>query len=293
MTDSGSSQTAEVPAGIHALPDFSIPSPARMYDYWLGGKDNFPADREAARQVMAAYPEVRRLARANRRFLTRAVWFMAAHGIRQYIDLGTGIPTSPNVHEIARQAVADARVVYVDNDPVVTSHSHALRATNDGVIAIHGDIRRPQDILTHPGLAELIDFTKPVGILFISVLHFISADEDLGSIVAAFRWRMAAGSYLAISHATTDGADPSVLAEIAQVYKEATSPAVPRPAGQIRDLFAGLDLVEPGLVDVSQWRPDIRARPTKLRILGGVGHRPAAQRARYDPRTRPGTRPHS
>ena len=274
MTDSGGGRRAVVPAGIHALPDFSIPSPARMYDYWLGGKDNFPADREAARQVIAAYPDVRRLARANRRFLTRAVWFMAAHRIRQYIDLGTGIPTSPNVHEIARQAIPDARIVYVDNDPVVTSHSHALRATNDGVIAIHGDIRRPQDILTRPELTALIDFTKPVGILFISVLHFISPDEDLGGIVAAFRWRMAPGSYLAISHATTDGADPGVLAEIAQVYKEATAPAVPRPAVQIRELFTGLDLVEPGLVDVSQWRPDIRARPTKLRILGGVGRRP-------------------
>jgi hypothetical protein len=280
MTDSDSSPAAALAGGNRPVPDFSIPSPARMYDYWLGGKDNFPADREAARQVMDAYPDVRRLARANRRFLTRAVWFMAAQGIRQYIDLGTGIPTSPNVHEVARQAIPDARVIYVDNDPVVTLHSQALRATGDGVIAIHGDIRRPQDIIAHPELAELIDFTEPVGILFISVLHFISPEEDLGGIVAAFRWRMAAGSYLAISHATTDRADPEVLAEIAQVYKGATAPAVPRPAAQIRELFTGLDLVEPGVVDVSQWRPDIRARPAKIRILGGVGRRPGtAERA--------------
>jgi hypothetical protein len=263
-----------VPGGARVVPDFSVPSPARMYDYWLGGKDNFPADREAAQQVIAACPEVRRLARANRRFLTRAVWFMAAHGIRQYIDLGTGMPTSPNVHEVARQAIPDARVVYVDNDPVVTVHSQALRVTNDGVIAIGGDIRCPQDILSHPELADLIDFAEPVGILFISVLHFISPDQDLAGIVAAFRWRMAAGSYLAISHAATDGADPGVLAEIAQVYQEATSPAVPRPACQIQELFTGLDLVEPGLVDVSQWRPDIRARATRLRVLGGVGRKP-------------------
>jgi S-adenosyl methyltransferase len=274
MTERGSGRAAAVPGDAHAIADLSVPSPARMYDYWLGGKDNFPADREAARRVCTAYPDVRRLARANRRFLTRAVWFMAAHGIRQYIDLGTGIPTSPNVHEVARQAVAGARVVYVDNDPVVTVHSQALRAGDDGVIAISGDIRRPQDILAHPEVAGLIDFTQPVGILFISVLHFISSGEDLDGIVAAFRRRMAAGSYLAISHATTDGADPAVLAEIAQVYEKATSPAVPRPSAQIQELFTGLDLVEPGLVDVSRWRPDIRARATKLRILAGVARKP-------------------
>jgi hypothetical protein len=273
MTDS-SDPGAVVTGGAHAVPDFTVPSPARMYDYFLGGKDNFPADRDAARQVIAAYPDVRRLAWANRRFLTRTVWFMAAQGIRQYIDLGTGIPTSPNVHEVARQAIPGARVVYVDNDPVVTTHSQALRATNDGVVAINGDIRRPQDILSHPGLTALINFTEPVGILFVSVLHFISPEDDLGDIVAAFRWRMAAGSYLAISHATTDGADPGVLAEIAQVYEKATSPATPRPATQIQELFTGLDLVEPGLVDVSQWRPDIRARATKIRILAGVGRIP-------------------
>jgi hypothetical protein len=245
-----------------------------MYDYWLGGKNNSAVDREAARRVIAAYPEVPRLARANRRFLTRAVWFMAARGIRQYVDLGTGYPTSPNVHEVARQAIPDARVIYVDNDPVVTRHGQALRATDDGVIAIDGDIRRPQDILTHPEVKNVIDFTKPVGILFISVLHFISTEEDLGGIVAAFRWRMAAGSYLAVSHATNDGADPGVLAEIAKIYEDSAAPAVPRPAAQIKELFTGMDLVEPGLVDVSQWRPDIRARATKIHILAGVGRKP-------------------
>jgi hypothetical protein len=228
------------------------------------------------------------LARANRRFLTRAVWFMAAHGIRQYIDLGTGIPTSPNVHEVARQAIPDARVVYVDNDPVVTVHSQALRAADDGVIAISGDIRRPQDILTNPEVAGLIDFTQPVGILFISVLHFINSGEDLDGIVAAFRRRMVPGSYLAVSDATTDGADPAVLAEIAQVYEKATPPAVPRPSAQIQELFTGLDLVKPGLVDVSRWRPDTRARATKLRILAGVARKPdEAEQARDTSSPRP------
>jgi S-adenosyl methyltransferase len=254
--------------------DFSVPSAARMYDYYLGGKDNYPADREAAEKVIAACPETRALARANRRFMTRAVWFLAEHGIRQYLDLGTGLPTSPNVHDIARQIQPGARVVYVDNDPVVTVHSQAMCAC-DGVIAINGDIRRPQEILANPELATLIGFCEPVAILCVSVLHFIRDESNPYDIMAALRRRMAPGSYLVISHATTDGADRRALADIAEVYDGATAPAVPRSTAAIRDLFTGLDLVEPGLVDVSQWRPHTRARPTKLRILAGIGRKPA------------------
>jgi hypothetical protein len=254
--------------------DLSVPAPARMYDYYLGGKDNYAADREAAEKVIAAYPETRALARANRRFLTRALWFLAEHGIRQYLDLGTGLPTSPNVHDIARQVRPNARVVYVDNDPVVTVHSQAMCA-RDGVIAINGDICRPQEILANPELTTLIDFSGPVAILCVSVLHFIRDENNPREIMAALRRRMAPDSYLVISHATTDGADRRVLADIASVYDGATAPAVPRSTAAIRDLFAGLELVEPGLVDVSQWRPDARARPTKIRILAGIGRKPA------------------
>jgi hypothetical protein len=256
------------------VPDFSIPNPARIYDYLLGGKDNFPADREAAERVIAAYPETRVLARANRRFLTRAVWFLADQGIRQYIDLGTGLPTPPNVHQVARQVRPDARVVYVDNDPVVTCHSRDLCTNDDGVTAIDGDIRDPQAILADPELRALIDLSKPVAILCVSVLHFIRDDESPREIVAALRWRMAPGSYLVISHAATDGADKRVLAEIRDVYEEATAPAVPRTAADIAGFFAGLNLIEPGLVHVSRWRPAERARATKIRILGGVGRKP-------------------
>ncbi len=261
-------------SGEGAVPDFSVPNPSRMYDYLLGGKDNFPADREAANRIIAAYPEARALARANRRFLTRAVWFLAEHGISQYIDLGAGLPTSPNVHQVARQVRPDARVVYVDNDPVVTCHGRALCATNDGVAAIDGDIRDPRSILADPELTAVIDFAEPVAILCVAVLHFIRDEENPSEIVAVLRGQMAAGSYLVISHAATDGADERVLAEIGEAYQDATAPAVPRTATRISELFTGLDLAEPGLVDVSQWRPHVRSRATKIRILAGIGRKP-------------------
>lgn len=258
----------------HAVPDFQVPSPARMYDYFLGGKDNFPADREAAEKVIAAYPETRTLARANRRFLTRAVWFLAEHGIRQYIDLGTGLPTSPNVHEVARQVRPDARVVYVDNDRMVTTLSRALCAAHEGVTVVDGDIRFPQELLADRRLTELIDFSEPVAILCVSVLHFIRENENPREIMASLRWRMAPGSYLVLSHVATDGTDRHVLSEIGAVYEAATAPALPRSAADIRKFFTGLELIEPGLVDVSQWRSDRRARATKIRILAGVGRKP-------------------
>ena len=176
-------------------PDFSVPSPARMYDYFLGGKDNFAADRDAADRVIAAYPETRRLARANRRFVTRVAWYLAEHGIRQYVDLGSGLPTSPNVHEIVRKIRRDARVVYVDDDPMVAAHGRA-ECAGEGIAFIERDIRYPQEILTDRRLTNLIDFTAPVAFLCAAVLHFIPDEDNPKDIVAALRWRMAPGSYL-------------------------------------------------------------------------------------------------
>lgn len=256
------------------IPDFTVPSVARMYDYFLGGKNNFRADREAADKVIAAYPETRRLALANRRFLTRAVWYLADHGVRQFIDLGSGLPTSPNVHEVARQVRPDARVVYVDSDPVVASHGRVLCDSDPGVAFAELDIRHPQAILGDARLMGLIDFSAPVAVLAVSVLHFMQDEDNPGEIVAAFRSRMAAGSYLVLSHATSDGADDRVLCEIASVFKESTVRAVPRTAAHIKGFFAGLDLVEPGPVDVSQWRGEMPAKPTKIRFLAGVGRKP-------------------
>lgn len=256
------------------IPDFGVASPARMYDYFLGGKDHFAADREAAEKVIAAFPETRVLARANRHFLTRAIWYLAEHGVRQYIDLGSGLPTSPNVHEVARQVRPDARVVYVDSDPVVASHMRALCVEDKSAAFVERDIRFPQEILANPKLTNLIDLSEPVAVLCVAVLHFVPDEDNPKEIMAAFRWRMAPGSYLLVSHATSDGADQRVLSEIRNAYKHATAPAVPRTAAAISEFLTGLDLVEPGLVDVSQWRPDKKSKPTKIRFLAAMGRKP-------------------
>jgi S-adenosyl methyltransferase len=261
---------------IVALPpvDTAKAHPARLYDYYLGGKDNYAADRAAARKVMAAFPQARKLAVANRGFLVRAVRFLAGQGIRQYLDLGTGIPTSPNVHEVARQVIPDAHVAYVDNDPVVTRHSQALRATNEGVVAVFGDIRRPDEILADPAVNSVIDFADPVAILTVAVLHFVPDADEPAAIVKAFADRIAPGSYLALSHISGDNADPRVVDEITTAYQGATAPAVLRSAEEIGTLFGGLGLVEPRrLVDVSQWHPDQRAVPTSIRILAGLAQK--------------------
>ena len=259
-------------SGGVAVPGFdpSVPSPARMYDYYLGGKDNFPADREAAEQALSVVPFGRQVARANRQFLVNVVTFMARGGISQFIDLGTGLPTSPNVHEVARSIHPHARVLYVDNDPMVCSHARALLATNDGVAAIQGDIRTPQSILNDPLTRTTIDFTRPVGVLFVAVLHFLNDDDQPWEQVATFRRRMAIGSMLAVSHITSEGTLPDVQAAIQDVYDAASAPAVFRTRQGIESFFGGLDLVEPGLVEVGAWRSLRRSPPAPLGFLGGV-----------------------
>jgi hypothetical protein len=255
-----------------AVPGFdpSVPNPARMYDYYLGGKDNFPTDREAAELALSAVPFGREVARANRQFLVRAVSFMARSGIGQFIDIGTGLPTRPNVHEVARSILPDARVVYVDNDPMVCAHARALLATNDGVGAIHGDIRTPQAILNDPVTRALIDFTRPVGLLFVAVLHFLTDDDRPWERVAAFRRRMASGSMLAVSHITSDDTPPEIQDTIRDVYAEASAPAVFRTKSEIESFFGGLDLIDPGLVEVGTWLSLRPSPPAPLRFLGGV-----------------------
>ena len=252
---------ARVPEGV----DASRPSIARIYDYLLHGKDNFAADRAAAEKLMESRLEPRRLALANRGFLLRAVRFLAEQGIAQYLDLGSGLPTSPNVHEVAREIVPGARVVYVDHDPIVVAHNDALLATRDGVITIRADVRQPDAILAHHALASCIDFEQPVAVLLLSVLHFISHEEDAPGIIAKFRERMAPGSYLAVSIGTSDGADAEMLAEATQTYARARMPFTLRPRMQIMDLFDGFDLLEPGLVSLPEWRPDFNTDRTPLR----------------------------
>jgi hypothetical protein len=254
------------------------PTPARMYDYYLGGKDNFAVDREAAEQVLIAAPEVRILATENRAFLGRAVRFLAAEaGIRQFVDVGTGLPTQGNVHEIAQAVDPAARVVYVDNDPIVRVHAKALLPSDGTTAVIEADMRDPEPILRHPDLHRLIRFDEPVAVLFMSVLHFIADEHDPYGIVTAFRDATVPGSYLALSHITSPEQNTGAAEAAADVYKaRATSPAILRSAKEIQALFDGYDLVDPGLVYLPQWRPDSpedAKDAESVWMLSGVGRK--------------------
>jgi hypothetical protein len=260
----------KVPVGI----DPTIPSTARMYDYYLGGKDNYAADRQAAEKALSVVPSGRRTAHANRHFMTCAVMLMADQGIRQFIDLGTGIPTSPSVHELARSIQPDTRVLYVDNDSVVTVHNRALLVKDENVKALQADIRDPGSILDSPEMRDLIDFREPVGLLLVAVLHFVRGEEGPLDIVRAFTSRITPGSYMALSHITSDGTEPSVMATIHEAYAEASAPAIFRAEAEINAFFSGFELIQPGLVDVTRWTPHtatFTAQPPDLRFLAGLG----------------------
>ena len=249
---------------------------ARMYAHWLGGKDSFQADRAAADAVLERFPEVAEVARANRAFLARAVRHVARQGVTQFIDFGAGLPASPNVHEIARQEQPDARVVYIDRDPVVLTHARALLATDDNIAVIAGDIRDPVRALTDPALTRLIATGERICVILGSVLHFLAADEADEAVVY-FRRRMAPGSYLVISAGTSTGTDPELLRQLQAAYGD-TAPVTGRTEEEITAWFDGFCLARPGVVDVWAWRPDSIARPaqSRARILAGVGRKPPA-----------------
>jgi SAM-dependent methyltransferase len=246
--------------------------PARVYDYWLGGKDNFAADRVLAERASANAPEVTMACRENRAFLGRAVRMLAGQGLRQFIDIGTGFPTMGNSDEAAHSVAPDAHVVCIDNDPVVLAHSRALlsRRGADRTTVVEGDLRDPEAILADPDLRAAIDFSQPVVLLLVAILHFLRDSDDPAGIIAAFRRVMAPGSYLVVSHATYDF-NIKVLNN-SRVYNDATAPFIPRSRAQILGLLGGFDLIEPGLVDAAQWRPDgTRPQPPMhLNIYGGV-----------------------
>ncbi len=264
------------PVGI----DTSTPNPARIYDALLGGKDNFPADRDAAHAILAAAPQARQGARENRAFLQRAVRFLAAEaGIRQFLDIGTGLPTQGNVHQVAQAVAPDARVVYADHDPVVYAHANALLAdhtttTTTTTTTVLADLRAPEMILGQPEVRRLLDFTQPVALLLVAVLHFVRDEEDPAGLVARLREALAPGSYVGISHATADF-HPQAAAKITDVYQQASAPLVLRSRNQIARLFDGFDLLAPGLVQPAAWRPDGErpAGPGSGGFYGGVGRR--------------------
>ncbi len=263
------------PSGI----DPTIATAAGMYDYFLGGKDNFAADRRAANEVIAAAPEVILMARENRKFLQRAVRFLVREvGIRQFLDIGTGLPTQGNVHEIAQAEAPDARVVYVDNDPKVLAHSRALKATEAMTTSvITADLREPATILGHRDTRALIDFDQPMAILLVAVLHFVGDEADPYGIVAQLRDAMAPGSYLIISHVTGD-TQPHHARNAASVYRKTRNPATLRTRSEIERFFEGFELVEPGLVFVPEWRPEDISdiSPKEVWVVGGVGRKAAA-----------------
>jgi O-methyltransferase involved in polyketide biosynthesis len=262
--------------------DPTTPNVARIYDYYLGGKDNYPADREAGDKVLAADRQVRPTLLANRSFLGRVVRYLAADaGISQFIDLGTGLPTRQNVHEVAQAASPDARVVYVDYDRVVLAHAQALLAKDNATTVIEADLRRPADVLSHPGLRQMIDITQPVAVLMFAILHFVGRDEGAARIIAEYRDAVAPGSYLALSLGTTDGVDPVKIARMQEIYQNASAQLTYRSRAEIMRLFEGFELVEPGLVRLPQWRPVSQLAERREGVgaewmLGGVGRKPAA-----------------
>ena len=259
-----------------------VPNPARIYDYFLGGKDNFPADREVADQLLAIAPVARDVVEDNRAFLRRAVRYLVGEaGIRQFVDLGSGLPTRGNVHEIAQEVASDTRVVYVDNDPMVVTHSRALLAS-DNTVVIQADLREPDQILQDPEVRELIDFDQPIAVLLMAILHFLPDEEDPAGIVAWFRDALPAGSYLAISHGTTDiperpDMSPEEMAEmgarVERLYQLTTASLVTRTRAQVERFFDGFELVPPGLTEIQLWRPDRSSSLLPGGFYGGVGRK--------------------
>ncbi|MEV4707898.1 SAM-dependent methyltransferase [Actinoplanes sp. NPDC049316] len=255
--------------------DTTRPHVARMYDYYLGGKDNFAVDREAVAAVEAAMPEVRQLALENRAFLRRAVTYMTRAGIRQFIDIGAGLPTAGNTHEVAQATAPGARVVYVDNDPIVLAHGRALLATNADTTVVTADLRDPDEVIGHDEVRELIDFTRPVGVLLIAMTHFLREDER-DWVMGTLRESLAPGSYLAATHVTVDGHSPGAVEGVEAAYRKTPTPIYFRRHDEISRFFDGFELVEPGLVTVDEWRPDPNdpaPEPTRW-LYGGVGRRP-------------------
>jgi hypothetical protein len=271
--------------GMGALPewvpetvDTTKPSAARMYDYYLGGAHNFGVDRDLAAKVLELFPDGPMMAQANRAFLHRAVRYMLDAGVRQFLDIGSGIPTSGNVHEIAQQAAPGARVLYVDHDAVAVAHSELLLRDNPDAGAIQGDLRQPDEILASPELRRLLDLSQPVGILLVAVLHFVSDEHRPHEIIATLRDAVVPGSHLAISHGTGVGRTAATMAELAEIYKATATPLTYRTHDDVRELFAGWEVVEPGVVWSPQWRPnwpdEVGDDPSFSGSVAAVGRKP-------------------
>ncbi|CCH34283.1 SAM-dependent methyltransferase [Actinosynnema sp. NPDC047251] len=248
-------QASWVPSSV----DLDRPSAARMYDYFLGGSHNFAADREAAKSVEQIFPGMAGASRANRSFLRRAVRYLLDQGIDQFLDLGSGIPTVGNVHEIAQQADENAKVVYVDVEPVAVAHSTAMLATNPHAGAIQADLRDPDSVLNNDTVRDMLDFTRPIGLLMVAVLHFVPDSDNPEKALARYREALPKGSYLAISHGSLEGINPDGLEDTEQIkaiYRRTDSPLTFRTRDEVAKFFTDLDVVPPGVVPLSEWHAD-------------------------------------
>ena len=260
-------------------PPLERPSAARMYDYWLGGSHNFAADRAAGDRVAAAIPGIRQIVQVNRAFLGRAVRFVVAQGVDQFLDLGAGLPTMGSVHEVAQAANPAARVAYADLDPVAVAYADRLLRDNRLAIAVHGDLRRPREILRHAAVRGLLDFDRPVALVLGSVLHFVVDDAEAEAIVRTLRAALASGSHLVLSHAAYDYLPPEEREQVERLSVAAGAPLRARDRAQIARYFDGLEVAEPGVVYLPLWRPDdpaglFRETPEQAAGYGGVGRKP-------------------
>ncbi|MGI9002723.1 MAG: SAM-dependent methyltransferase [Pseudonocardia sp.] len=268
---------ADRPSWVPADVDLTHPSVARVYDFYLGGSHNFASDREFAQEIMALMPDTPMIVQENRGFLRRAVRHLCAAGIDQFLDLGSGIPTVGNVHEVAQQANPHARIVYVDHDPVAVAHSRDLLTDNDRAVVVSGDLRDPVGVLADVVLRAHLDFDRPVAVMMVSVLHFMDDDQHPATFIAEYLHATAPGSYLAISHASANGRQD--VGEAQKLYNQPRSPSPVRLRSreEVTALFGDLTLVEPGVVRAPQWRPDapgdIPADVEAYPLFAGVGRR--------------------
>ncbi|MGY6019757.1 SAM-dependent methyltransferase [Streptomyces spinosirectus] len=266
----------ERPAWAPRNVDISVPSVSRIYDYYLGGSHNFEVDREAARKAMEFMPGLPKIMQANRAFMRRAVRFALDEGIDQFLDIGSGIPTFGNVHEVAQSARPDARVAYVDHDPVAVAHSQAVLAGNENAGVAAADLRKPHEILASPEVERLIDRNRPVALLLVAILHFVEDEDDPHGAVAELRDALAPGSLLVLTHASYEGIPLPAerAAGTVDVYKDIRNPLIMRSRDEIARFFEGYDMVEPGLVPMPRWRPQTAPEdedPFAFSGFAGVG----------------------
>lgn len=265
-----------LPDWVSADTDLTVPNAARMYDYALGGFHNFAVDREYVKRAEAALPGFRINAQINRAFLGRVVRWLVGAGIEQFLDIGSGIPTLGNVHEVAQRAAPRARVVYVDIDPITVAHSQAILAGQPGVRVLEADLRRPADIVFHPEVNELLDFSQPMTVLMTAVMHFISDADDPAGIIAQLRDALASGSYVTMTHVAPTPEFEEQLATLQRLYRQTPTPFHLRTPERIAQLLAGLELVEPGIVPITEWHPESHDRDTEPRraMLAAVARKP-------------------